>query len=82
MKSKIQNNFTKKVDLMNIPNIERLVNLREGLEVYYVVDGYVATFTTAEGDQDVIDGEGQTIQAALEDLDKKLEGKTLEHIRA
>lgn len=67
---------------MPYSNLHQVVQLHEGIEIYYVVDGYMATLTTQDGDRVVAKVYGETIEAALQLLDTSLEGKTLAQVRA
>jgi hypothetical protein len=63
------------------PNIERLMNLHERLEVLYCVSHYEAELTTLDGDSSVAKGEGETIDEALAQLDQKIGNNTIDQLR-
>ena len=52
--------------------ITRLLQLHERLEILYVVDGYLATFSTADGDRTIAEVHGETIAQALVNLEEEL----------
>ena len=61
--------------------IDDLVQLHEGIEIIYVVDGYEARLYTHDGYKLVASANGNSILEALKVLEQFLEGKTLEEIR-
>lgn len=61
--------------------LDALTQLHEHVEVYYVVDEYVAQLWTGDGGREVMRGEGVTFYAALVMLNEKLEGWTLDRVR-
>lgn len=51
--------------------LDEAIQLKEHIEIIYVVDGYEATITTSE--RSVLVGCGETVLEAIAALEKKLE---------
>ncbi len=64
------------------PNLERLIQLKERVEVIYVVDGYLASVVRVSDYRVLAEAFGTTIDLALVNLDTKLRGLEVEDLRA
>lgn len=54
-------------------SLEDRLGLHEDIKIIYVVDGYEAEMLTDDGQTHVACGRGETIRAALDDLEKRLD---------
>lgn len=52
--------------------LESKLGLHQEITIIYVVDGYLAIFSTNDGNKRVEEAHGQTIQAAINLLNEKM----------
>lgn len=50
--------------------LDAKIQLHEELRIYYVVDGYVAVYSTSDGNRDVIEARGETVWEAIRNLNR------------
>lgn len=62
-------------------NIDRCCQLHERIEILYVVTGWQIQLLTQDGAYIAIELEGETVQDAIDKLEKALESHTLQTVR-
>jgi hypothetical protein len=63
-------------------NIDRCCQLHEVIEIHYFVSVWEAQLYTQEGNRLVITAEGSSVASAIDHLNRKLHGVSLDQLRA
>lgn len=66
----------KKSEASELDLLESKLQLHQRLEILYVVDGYLATFSDRNGYRELYEAHGETILEAIQNLQPMVEGYT------
>ncbi len=62
------------------------MQLHENIDIYYCVDGYIATLSTNDGNSEILSGKGKSLILSIVELSRKMKtlyplGITVEQLR-